>query len=423
MADMSVKALNTINPFIVAASPATQGVASILRTADTRPGAVVMRNYGHGAGGGNLLIPSAKELREGQDAAQSHALGEKAADGFASLDAYCEAVSEVRRRMPADVRLWVSVGHYGDTVKPGVDWERLWAEQAAELERAGADALEVHFNTPGVAAARGRVYDFNRLIYNTTRMIAQATSLPVMVKLPLEGCDPLRAMESAVHAGADAVGPTARWKAFVFDLDWRRSQAPAGSGYGGSQALPIICYAVAEARQHGLSTPMFAGGGVFSWTAAAKLIMAGSQCVQLGTLACCLGPRAVARVIEEFGTWLEGSDYGCVDELCGQALNLFSLSDEVSSERERRLGAAYRETPVDADTCVGCGACAEVCWFDAIALADGRATKGEKCIGCGYCFQVCPTGALHVPAGDILASAFPEAGEGGNRRPGAAETS
>jgi len=91
-----------------------------------------------------------------------------------------------------------------------------------------------------------------------------------MVKLPVESCDPLRAMEAARHASADAVGPTARWKAFVFDLDWRRSLAQLGGGYGGTQALPIICYTVAEARLNGLDLPIYAGGGLFDRRAAAK---------------------------------------------------------------------------------------------------------------------------------------------------------
>jgi len=406
MADLSVKELGLINPFVIAASPATQGVSAMLKSAAVRPGAVAMRNFGHGAGGGSLLIPSTSERRAGRDAAQSHAIGFSTTDGFASLEDFCSAVSRVRKDMPPDVKLWVSVGHYGDTVKPGVDWEAGWTQQAIALEQAGADALEVHFNTPGVAVARNRVYDFYRLIYNTTRMIKQAAGIPVMVKLPVEYCDPLRAMESAMHGGADAVGPTARWKAFLFDLDWRRSQTPAGSGYGGTQMLPVICYAVAQARQYGIDLPIYAGGGVFSWDAAAKLIMAGSQCVQLGTLACCMGPRAVAHLMGKLENWMDESGYADIPSLFGQALNLFNLPGDLAAERVRRLGTAYKETAVNADLCRGCGDCADVCWFDAIALQGDKAVKGDRCIGCGYCFQVCPTGALRVPAGDILASVF-----------------
>ena len=406
MADLSVPELNLANPFIVAASPATQGVYGMLKSAAAQPGAIVMRNFGHDAGGGNLLLPSAEAFKSGKDAVQSHAVGFNTTDGFTSLDDFCRAVEKVRGEMPEEVKLWVSVGHFGDTVKPGVDWENSWKEEAIALEQAGADAVEVHFNTPGVAVARNRVYDFYRLIYNTTKMIKKAVDIPVMVKLPVECCDPQRAMESAVHAGAEAIGPTARWKGFVFDLDWKRTQATAGGGYGGTQMLPIICYTVAQARLLDIDTPIFAGGGVFSWEAAAKLIMSGSNCVQLGSLGCCLGPRAVRKLITGFSQWMDQSGYSGMGDLCGDALGLFNLSPDLAAKRTQRLGGAYKETAVDTQLCNGCGDCQDVCWFNAISVKVKKAVKSESCIGCGYCFQVCPTGALSVPAGDILASVF-----------------
>ncbi|MGQ9553773.1 MAG: 4Fe-4S binding protein [Anaerolineae bacterium] len=410
MADLSVREFAISNPFIIAASPATHGAWAVLKSALALPGAVVMRNYRHGAGGGALMLPSAAELRAGRQAAHSHALGAQVPDPFSSLAKYCQAVSQVRREMPSQVKLWVSVGHFQDTVTPEVDWQKDWTTQARELERAGANALEVHFNTPGVAVAGNRVHDFYRLIYNTTRMIKAVASIPVMVKLPVEACDPLRAMEAACHAGADAVGPTARWKGFVFDLDWRRSLAQPGGGYGGSQALPIICYTVAEARLNGLTLPMYAGGGVFDWVAAAKLIMAGSQGVQLGTLACCHGPRAVAELIAAFARWMDEAGYPDIPSLCGDALALFRIPQEVAAARRNRLGEAYRQAQVDAALCSGCGNCEDACWYDAISVQDGLAVKGDKCIGCGYCFQVCPTRALSLPqAGDIVAAAMPPA--------------
>jgi dihydropyrimidine dehydrogenase (NAD+) subunit PreA len=308
--------------------------------------------------------------------------------------------------MPAEVKLWVSIGHFRDMITPGVDWRRSWIEEARAVERAGADALELHLNTPGVAVAGGRVFDYRRLVYLATRTVKQAVQVPVLVKLPVESVDPLRAMEAALQGDADAVGPTARWKGFVFDLDWRRSQATPGGGYGGSQALPVISYVVAEARRNGVDVPMYAGGGVFSWEAAAKLIMAGSQCVQLGSFACCLGPRAVGQMIADFAAWMERAGYADIDALCGDALQLLAMPSDFSEARRRMLTEAYRNAQPDPDLCTGCGDCAEACWYDAVAVGDGVAVKLAACVGCGYCVQVCPTGALNVPAGDILASAW-----------------
>ena len=406
MVDLSVEALGLENPFVVAASPATHGAFAVLKSARALPGAVTMRNLGHGAGDGSLVLPSTDEMGAGRHAIQSHALGARLQDPFPSLEAYCEAVARVRREMPAGVKLWVSIGHFRDLTTPGRDWRRDWVREATEIERAGADAVELHFNTPGVVVSGNRLFDYYRLVYTVTQTIQRAVSVPVMVKLPVESCDPLRAMEAALHGGADAIGPTARWKGFVFDLDWRRSLATPGGGYGGSQALPVIAYVVAEARLNGVQAPMYAGGGVFSWEAAAKLIMAGSQSVQLGSLACCLGPGAVAHTIAGLAAWMEEAGYPDIDALCGDALQLLTMPAKVAQERQGRLQRAYREAQVDSTLCTGCESCVEVCWYDALSLQEGVAVKDETCVGCGYCVQVCPTGALDVPAGDIVASVF-----------------
>jgi len=408
MVDLAVKTLGLSNPFVIAASPATHGAAAVLKSAAARPGAVTMRNLGHGGGDGSLVLPATQDMRVGKHAIQSHALGARLKDPFSSLEAYCEAVAQVRRDMPPEVKLWVSIGHFSDLLAPDVDWRKAWIREAVEIERAGADALELHFNTPGVAVAGGRVFDYYRLVYTATQIIKRAVEIPVLVKLPVEACDPLRAMEAALHGGADAIGPTARWKGFVFDLDWRRSPATPGGGYGGSQALPVICYVVAEARQNGVDAPMYAGGGVFSWQAAAKLIMAGSQCVQLGSFACCLGPGAVARMIADFAAWMDDAGYRDMDALCGEALKLLTMPPEVAEERRTRLSTACQAAQPDAGLCTGCEQCLDVCWYDALSMQDGLAVKSKACVGCGYCFHVCPTGALEVPAGDILASVFSE---------------
>ena len=49
------------------------------------------------------------------------------------------------------------------------------------------------------------------------------------------------------------------------------------------------------------------------------------------------------------------------------------------------------------DSCVACGACADSCPVEAIAMNDelGRyAIDGDKCLDCGTCADTCPTGAI-----------------------------
>jgi len=50
---------------------------------------------------------------------------------------------------------------------------------------------------------------------------------------------------------------------------------------------------------------------------------------------------------------------------------------------------------VDQDKCSGCGQCAEICEFNALAVVKGKVLVfPELCHGCGGCVLVCPTAAI-----------------------------
>ncbi len=62
---------------------------------------------------------------------------------------------------------------------------------------------------------------------------------------------------------------------------------------------------------------------------------------------------------------------------------------------------------LDAERCVGCGSCAEVCPHGVFALARRKARIEERnaCMECGACARNCPAEAIFVRAGEGCATA------------------
>lgn len=53
---------------------------------------------------------------------------------------------------------------------------------------------------------------------------------------------------------------------------------------------------------------------------------------------------------------------------------------------------------VDADKCVGCGECVDVCPVEVYELNDGKSVPvhDDECLGCESCVEVCEANAIVV---------------------------
>jgi ferredoxin len=73
------------------------------------------------------------------------------------------------------------------------------------------------------------------------------------------------------------------------------------------------------------------------------------------------------------------------------------LEDRKPFQRTPRLAPR-----VDADKCVACGTCEEVCPVGAISVEDIARVDPAICLGCGLCVDECTQGALSLdPPGTV----------------------
>jgi heterodisulfide reductase subunit A len=100
-----------------------------------------------------------------------------------------------------------------------------------------------------------------------------------------------------------------------------------------------------------------------------------------------------------------------VDESIAQAMAASSRATTILAKDSVQISPLVSQ--VDAEKCIGCGLCDEICAFNAIILEDpeGKGYRAKNipasCKGCGLCAASCPQQAidmLHFRDKQIVAS-------------------
>ena len=269
---------------------------------------------------------------------------------------------------------------------------REWAWLAKEMEKAGADALELNFSCPnmveeGTGSAIGQQPD---VVEYLTRVVKDAVTIPVVAKLTPNVSSMTEAAEAAVRGGADGIAAINTVKSLIPVGD---TQVAVG-GLSGKAVFPIALRFISElSLDHRLSgTYITAMGGIETWRAAMEFMGYGANCVQVTTAVMQYGIGIIDDLKEGLAAFLTANHTTLMEHI---GLSLRQVVDTEDMERDIVIYPKFDRTK-----CSGCGRCFVSCrdgGNEAISFDEEERLPildAKKCVGCHLCTLVCPEGAI-----------------------------
>ena len=290
-----------------------------------------------------------------------------------------------------------------------------WQDIVARIEDAGADGIELNYGCPhgmserGMGSAVGQVPEYCSMI---TGWVAEAATIPVIVKLTPNVTDVMPPARAAVRGGADALSLINTINSIIgVDLDTFKIYPDIGGksghgGYAGPAVKPVALHMLsAVAGLQEVQTrrlPLSGMGGIQTWCDAAEFLLLGATSLQVCTAVMHYGFRIIEDLTDGLGNWLDAKGFASVRDIVG--LSVPRISDFGNLDLSYKVVAR-----IDPETCINCNLCYVACDEGAHqcidltvdgAKIDPTTYAGEvkpqplvregDCVGCNLCSLVCP---------------------------------
>ena len=242
-----------------------------------------------------------------------------------------EDLSEYAERNAEMIKLFPDIKHAGPVehfeklarVKQTVDipvigslncvYHDTWVEYAAEMEQTGVDALELNFYaTPSGFDQSSSTIEAEQLAI--IKEVLEKVKLPVSVKISPFYSNPLNLIKQMDEAGVQAFVLFNRLFQPDIDVDARDHYFPFNLSQIGDYRLPL--------RFAGLLYKQVKGGicsntGVFNGHDVARMILAGSDCVQVVSTVYKNKIGYLTEIVTELDQWMDKQGFASLDDFRG----------------------------------------------------------------------------------------------------------
>ncbi len=191
-----------------------------------------------------------------------------------------------------------------------------FANLAADLTVPGIAAIEANISCPNIEED-GKAFAMRaESTANVTRLLRQATDLPLWVKLTPNTGDMPEVARAAEASGANAVVVANTILSMAIDLKtFKPSLGNVMGGLSGPAIKPIVLRHVFQCAK-AVTIPIIGCGGIATAEDAAEYMLAGAAAVQVGT-ATFLQPAAMTRIIDDLAAFCLHRDIARVADLTG----------------------------------------------------------------------------------------------------------
>ncbi len=311
--------LKLANPLVVGSSGLTATSTGVREAAYAGAGAVVLAS-----------------LFEEEIAAESEAVMKEAEAKGLNLASYDYYDYEVRGERIAEYAALVAEAKRTVSIpviaSVNCTWSHEWAPFAVEVEKAGADALEL--NLFSLAADLERSSDVReRTLLSTVERVRAAVRIPVAVKIGQHVTALGRFIQALAKTGVQGVVLFNRPFTIDFDVE-RMAVSAAGSLSAPAEASPSLRWVALMAGR--LPCDLCASTGVHDGTAVIKQLLAGAKAVEVVSTLYRGGSGRLKEMLGELSAWMDRHGFASIESFRGRLCRAAS-EDPAAFERVQYL--------------------------------------------------------------------------------------
>jgi len=375
--------LNFKNPFIIAASPASDSREKVERAFEAGWGGAVLKTTSMESEPVNLVYPMMG----------SFSYKEKRHSSFYNIDLISERhIGEIEKD------IYYLKLKYPDHIVMGsimASSKSDWVELVHRLEAVGTDIIECSMSCPQ-GESNGMIPTTDPdLTKKVTNWIKEATrkNTPVIVKLSPMVNDIVAIAKAAKEGGADAICAIDTVKALgginlnTLEPFLSVNGKSTFGGLSGPCVKPIALGCIAEIAKN-VKIPISGVGGITSWNDAAEYLLLGARTLQICTAVMRYGFEMIDDLCDGLSNYMEIKGFNSVNDMVGRSLN--DIINHDSLNRDIKIVSSFKK-----DLCVKDKLCYVACrdgGNNAISIDEEEypLIDEKKCKGCGLCISVCP---------------------------------